>query len=318
MIRRQPFITESYYRNLCDLYDLSEGYWLGRQLDEDLPGQEESLRLYEVKQSSFKGLVIRYTAGEPVEQLIVPLEKLVANYERYQKSLAVYEGRENISPLNISRLPAHFEECVQVISLCILLGRLDLLERFVHLFDAAGFYGHDTLYEDLLVRSLPGRADVDEWYYDVYTLLIKAIHAPDKAKSAELLDEYCNGWYESFEGLQTIWHDSHLDIDGDEGRYFGYWAFEAGAIAYLYDIDDSAISNMVYPRDLVEYARHAKAASPSIIAKVYPGQPCPRTGYWFTPAQNNSRRLFRQGDVMPEFKGSSWGDTIWYWSGDTE
>ena len=43
-----------------------------------------------------------------------------------------------------------------------------------------------------------------------------------------------------------------------EGAYFGYWAFEAGAVAYLYGIDDNQISHMVYPKDLVAYARNQK------------------------------------------------------------
>lgn len=41
-------------------------------------------------------------------------------------------------------------------------------------------------------------------------------------------------------------------------------------------------------------------------------QPCPREGYWFTPAQANSRRFFKAGEVMPEFK-SGYGLTIWQW-----
>lgn len=42
------------------------------------------------------------------------------------------------------------------------------------------------------------------------------------------------------------------------------------------------------------------------------GQPCPRAGFWFTPAQVGSRRLFKPGEVMPEFK-SDYGATIWQW-----
>ncbi len=34
-----------------------------------------------------------------------------------------------------------------------------------------------------------------------------------------------------------------------------HWALEAGAVAFLYGIDDSKIDHMVYPKDLVEYAR---------------------------------------------------------------
>jgi hypothetical protein len=42
------------------------------------------------------------------------------------------------------------------------------------------------------------------------------------------------------------------------------------------------------------------------------GQPCPREGWWFTPARMNSRRLFKAGELMPDLK-SDWGITIWQW-----
>lgn len=41
-------------------------------------------------------------------------------------------------------------------------------------------------------------------------------------------------------------------------------------------------------------------------------QPCPREGWWSTPAKTNSRRLFKRGEVMPEFT-TDWGSTIWQW-----
>jgi hypothetical protein len=41
-------------------------------------------------------------------------------------------------------------------------------------------------------------------------------------------------------------------------------------------------------------------------------QPCPREGYWFTPAKLGSRRRFKQGETMPEFK-ADYGLTIWQW-----
>jgi hypothetical protein len=42
-------------------------------------------------------------------------------------------------------------------------------------------------------------------------------------------------------------------------------------------------------------------------------QPCPQSGYWHTPAKPNSRALFTQGGVMPDFPDSNYGATIWYW-----
>jgi hypothetical protein len=44
------------------------------------------------------------------------------------------------------------------------------------------------------------------------------------------------------------------------------------------------------------------------------GQPCPREGWWFTPAKANSRRHFKAGEVMPDFQ-SDWGQVIWQWDG---
>lgn len=41
-------------------------------------------------------------------------------------------------------------------------------------------------------------------------------------------------------------------------------------------------------------------------------QPCPREGFWFTPAKVGSRRYFKTGDVMPEV-GGDYGATIWQW-----
>jgi hypothetical protein len=42
------------------------------------------------------------------------------------------------------------------------------------------------------------------------------------------------------------------------------------------------------------------------------GQPCPREGFWVTPAKTNSRRYFHAGEVMPDV-GSDYGATIWQW-----
>jgi len=52
----------------------------------------------------------------------------------------------------------------------------------------------------------------------------------------------------------------------------------------------------------------ASARPPSTHA----GQPCPREGWWFTPAKIGSRRHFKQGEPMPDFK-SDWGSVIWQW-----
>lgn len=243
------------------------------------------------------------------------LEVLIDAYEVRQTALAKKNNLPGISPLAIDDYLDQYEECIQVISLCVLLNQKILMERFVKLIDSAGYKGEDALYECLLMKILPEREEVDGWYHENYRKLILSIDAESPAEAATLLREYCNEWYSSFD--RAPWHDSHLGED-DQG-YVGYWAFEAAAIAYLYDIDDSKITHMVYPKDLVEYARNSsRGDSLCGPGRVSANNPCPKTGYWFSSAQSESKRYFKQGEIMPEFKGSSWGSTIWYWSGENE
>jgi hypothetical protein len=319
MQRRQKFITPDYYKSVLALCEGTESFWANNSMESDSAEQEAALKARDIQSAALDKIFIQYTAGEPIDVLIPPLEKLIDNYENYQRALEIQEQLPNISPLAIDDWPGQYEECVQVISLCILLHRIDLLQRFVALLDNAGYAGEDTLYEDLLRKVLPGRNDLDEWYHDLYTPLIRAIYAPTKEEASALLKFYCDQWYSAFEDKQTNWHDTHLDIDGDEGSYYGYWAFEAAAIAFLYDIDDSEVDHMVYPKDLVAYARNFSSSPNSTqTGRIESGQPCPKAGYWFTPAQANSRRAFKQGEIMPAFDGSRWGATLWYWSGEDD
>uniref|UniRef100_C5CNC4 DUF3396 domain-containing protein n=1 Tax=Variovorax paradoxus (strain S110) TaxID=543728 RepID=C5CNC4_VARPS len=58
------------------------------------------------------------------------------------------------------------------------------------------------------------------------------------------------------------------------------------------------------------------AASVSRQASVPGGEPCPKAGWWFTPAQLDSRRYFDKGEILPIIKGSSFGDTNWQQTSD--
>ncbi|KPW52386.1 PoNe immunity protein domain-containing protein, partial [Pseudomonas syringae group genomosp. 3] len=274
--------------------------------------EEASQRARYFQTLALDKLLATYTAGERIESIISLLEDLIKKYEIRQQALAEYHGAPEISPLAIDDWPNQYEEAMQVISLCILLHRTDLLTRFVKLIDQAGYAGDDTLYEALLTKVLPNRYDVDQWYHDIYTPLIQAIYTDNREEASSLLEKYCKQWYPSFK--QAPWYDTHLQ--GNEGIYVGYWAFEAGAVAFLYGIDDSKIKHMVYPKDLVEYARNYNGEAGSQINRIVAGEPCSKTGYWFTPAQANSRRHFQQGEIMPSISDSKWGDTLWYWSGE--
>ncbi|WP_369987423.1 type VI immunity family protein [Pseudomonas xanthosomatis] len=57
-------------------------------------------------------------------------------------------------------------------------------------------------------------------------------------------------------------------------------------------------------------------STPAIPTKLAASQPCSVTGFWSSPAGPNSRRHFTAGEIMPEFKGSTWGATFWHWAGE--
>ncbi|WP_122680012.1 PoNe immunity protein domain-containing protein [Pseudomonas viridiflava] len=312
MNKRQVFFSEQHYQNFLREHDEVIDFFSSNKFQSDSPEEEASLRAGFFQALALDKLLASYTAGENIGSLIPLLESLIEKYETRQKMLAALENLPKISPLALDDWLNQYEEAVQVIGLCILLHRTDLLTRFVKLIDQAGYAGDDTLYEDLLKKLLPDRDDVDEWYHDVYTPLIHAIYADDKKEASSLLQNYCKKWYPAFK--QAPWHDTHLQ--GEDGNYVGYWAIEAGAIAFLYGIDDSKINHMVYPKDLVEYARNYNGEAGFQINRIVAGEPCSKTGYWFTPAQANSRRHFQQGEIMPSISDSKWGDTLWYWSGE--
>ncbi len=47
------------------------------------------------------------------------------------------------------------------------------------------------------------------------------------------------------------------------------------------------------------------------VERVPAGQPCPVAGWWYTPAEIDSRRWFKEGELFPEIEGSDYGDTFW-------
>lgn len=154
MIKRQKYITEKRFENFKDNYKKSFAFWSDKQFQAESPEQAEFIRAKHFQTLHLKNILIRYTAGEEIFKLPSLLESLIGSYENVQKKLAHYEQIENITPLTIDDWIDEYEECLQVISLCILLKRTDLLKRFILLTDNAGYLGADTLYEDLLVKVL--------------------------------------------------------------------------------------------------------------------------------------------------------------------
>lgn len=314
-IRRQVFVTQEFYDATSKNY-LHLDTSIKDELKTSATAELMSLHHDSLADLNFQHFSLKYTAGYPIDQLRSELTGVIEAFERYQKALEAYEGTAQIAPLSFAEID-DYERALQLISLCYLLHRRDLLPRLRTLLDP-GYAGEDTIYEDLMAFDEEGRADVDYWHHEEpYTELVNAMYLEQPDANAAL-KTYCDTWYKCFEHVP--WHDSHTRIEGTEGDYFGYWAFEAAAVALLYELDDSAIDHMVYPKHVVVWAREHQALSQedahgNALLRCEAGQPCPQTGYWFTPAQTDSKRRFSQGDPMPSL-GRDYGVTIWQWRED--
>ena len=271
---------------------------------------------YFVAEEAYQLLSLHYTIGKSIQPLRIELENVIIKYEEYTIVLRKDEEDEDWAPFYFTAID-EYERCMQLIGWCYLLHRRDLLPRIVAMQDKI-YHDQsdqvDTLYEDFLSFELNDRYDVDQWFYDnPYRPLIFSKYRDTKEESIQDIQEYLKLWYPAFES--AAWHDTHKM---DEGLYFGYWAIEAAAYVYLLDLDDSEISHMVYPKDLVKFAREFvpsahDISNPSVkTLRCEAHQICPQTGEWYSPANNMEKRHFNQGEVMPEIKDNPWGLTIWY------
>lgn len=84
-------------------------------------------------------------------------------------------------------------------------------------------------------------------FADIFSTLQKVVYEENKMEwmkkylSKDWYNEEC-GCYEAHKSKQNV--------------YYGYWSFEAGAIAKIMNIEDSILKNMpYYPYDLVHYKR---------------------------------------------------------------
>lgn len=318
--RRQQFLSEEYYLSYRTSLERSVELW-----KHSIPADETELsgRAIAFSRAAKKYadlFLLRYTAGEMLDDLRRDLPVVVELYEIAAKHLRAYEQDESSSPLIFSYVE-EYERAMQLIGLCFLLHRTELLPRLSALFDGL-FAGDDNLYEDLLSCAMDGRYEGEELMHPKpYLHLMNSFNRESDEESNQDIEKYLKSWYLSMKA--ATWHDSHLNLTARGPGYYGYWAIEAAAVAYVLELDDSAFrDHLVYPKDLIDFARKMDAAKDSSLAiqqdpsgmRVEGGQSCPQAGYWATPAKQDGRRLFKAGEIMPVFENSAYGATIWQWS----
>ena len=246
----------------------------------------------------------------------------MAAYERYAEKLRAYENDPDAMALPIGSFDGYCPY-IGLIGLSYLLHRRDLLPRVAGLIDGPNKInaGIDWLIEEMLAFA-PMERYTSEIFLAPrpFETLADAFSTDDNEESLKHLQRFLKRWYKDL--AAAPWHDTHKpDENGNQGGYYGYWSFEAGAAVILLGIeDDSSLHQyLYYPKDLVAWSRSFRPDDLSVVNpamdRVEAGKACPRSGWWTTPAKAGIRRYFEQGTVMPSL-GSDYGLTIWQWDSD--
>ena len=99
----------------------------------------------------------------------------------------------------------------------------------------------------------------------------------------------------------------------------GQLALPEDALSYFTRFDAasdalSSESNQAAKRS--EFSVTPRQQASAATGRVEGGQPCPQSGWWFTPAKVKSRRYFKADELMPVIEGSDYGSTFWQWDID--
>jgi len=314
--RRQIYLDEESYRNTVAQLEAESSVPVAPGLN-----QEDICRnLNAISFDKWFIFKLKYTAGESLSVLADQLDNVVVAYEQYVDALDALNDEQYHPPFIMNDLIDTYVDYLNLVCVAILLRREDLIERIWALNEGTDFDGVDAVLEELFKFFLPERPVLDSWLWDKpYRKLLDAIDSDNAAEMQAEMKVYVKSWYPGMKGQAIFWGKNEK-IKPEFTPYEGYWAMCAAAFTYLYDIDDSAYRNeTVYPKDLVDYARsiprYDAQETMSKPLRVAGGEPCPKSGHWFTPAKTDSQTHFAAGTVMPDFPDAQYGLTIWQWIG---
>lgn len=263
----------------------------------------------------FRHAIRLYSAGYSLEEIT---SSFISAIDRFDDFVNLIDEGSDWPQLDLA-IQTYYVDALWLLSMTKLLGlREEYIEKVVNLYAADETNdGADELFE-LIIAKLGRNSYEAEGviHEDPYELLLDCVKAEPEDRPKHMT-AFLKRWFKGQK--ECDWWGMHINRTKDpilKTGFFGYWAFEAALVTYLWDIDDSSYSNLPhYPKDLIDYARehfplNGEPKPPTLSCPA--GEPCPREGYWHTPAQTGSRRYFKQGEIMPKLQ-SDWGSVIWYW-----
>jgi hypothetical protein len=240
--RRQQFLDAGYFKQVKQDIDAAILMFSEKPAGSGRDEQEGWLiSKQRIAVNHLEKLLLLYTAGEPIEPLRAQLDEVISAFGSYGEQLWQCAGDRNEPVFKFYDLDEYCE-LMQLVGLCFLLHRRDLLPRIASMQDGEGEanVGSDWLLEEFLSYAPLDRYETETVSVTrPYEALIDAMSSEDNDVALKDIDRYLKHWYKDLAGIG--WHDSHKpDEAGNQGGYYGYWSFEAGAAVILLGIEDDS------------------------------------------------------------------------------
>ena len=307
--RRQHFLTEEKWKYEIGMRASNLQFWIDKWQEKQT---DLKYLIYLKVNDDWRFLRLNYTAGEPISNLssilddiIHILETSTQFWKEHKKELAEHGYYTGPFVWNDSD---NYMKVIGLISVCYLLQREDLLPRLldVILANAEDGLEPDTTIEDFFYYRFKDRPDTGYVQMGDHAILISdAIRGETKEEQLEELNAYLKDWYHEMVGMSDLEYQSHLDPE--QNGFCGYWAFEAAAIVYLDDLDDTELRQYpYYPKDMVDWAREQKLkreqeqdGSDNLPLLLNAGTPAPFTGRYGINNFIGHEIQINQGELLP-------------------
>ncbi len=193
----------------------------------------------------------RYCRGDDLNDMKAFLPEVVRVWEwAYAEETKVVSAEDMVSRKGFAENLDIYIVSLWLISVALCLEVDDaLFTRMVTVADHGNYnQGKDLLFERLVACRIPGRPAATALLYPKpYEKLYKSIDGG--ARRVEWMTAFIQSWYPALK--KAYWHERHTR---PEAGYFGYWCFEAAAVAKLFHYAPGAYSASEYfPKDLAQY-----------------------------------------------------------------
>ncbi len=229
-LKSEEYFINFIYSQETDINDYSAMLMNGDVREKQIPFVKESRW-----RCQFHKLIAEYSLGVPINELKTDFQGLIK-----QSNECTYWLKGYFKPISIISLGILLNDAQ---SLSFIKERFQQTGEKKWLFDFLLNYGEKPNY-------LPTEGPLRRLKF--YLKLCDALKNDKDATSA--ISDYLSDWYrcQSYE----YWYG---DDKSESDTYFGYWSFEAGALAAILGVDPERLKDKKYfPKDLVDYYNQNK------------------------------------------------------------